>query len=97
VKLRVRKSELAERDLVNIYRFGFEHFGKGQAELYAESLLDVFELLALNPMMAREHLQYAKPVRIHPHKVHLIVYEIVDGTLTITRVLSHRQNLVDHL
>jgi toxin ParE1/3/4 len=93
--MRISKSDLAEQDLERIYRFGFERFGLAQAELYAESLLNVFELLALNPMMAREHFEYAKPVRIHPHQAHLIVYKILDDVLIVVRVLSHHQNLFD--
>ena len=95
--LRVRKSDLAERDLINIYRFGFEHFGIAQAELYSEGLLDVFDLLVLNPKMAREHVQYERPVRIHPYKAHLIVYEHSETEIIITRILSYHQNVVDHL
>jgi plasmid stabilization system protein ParE len=72
--MRISKSDLAEQDLERIYRFSFERFGLAQAELYAESLLNVFELLALNPMMAREHFEYAKPVAfIHIKRILLYI------------------------
>jgi toxin ParE1/3/4 len=95
--MRIRKTDLAERDLENIYRFGFERFGLAQAELYAESLLDVLELLALNPMMGRVYLEYLKPVRIHSHKSHVIVYEVTDDAIVVVRVLSHYQYVSENL
>jgi toxin ParE1/3/4 len=95
--MRIRKTDLAQRDLENIYRFGFERFGLAQADLYAESLLDVLELLALNPMMGRVHLEYLKPVRIHSHKAHLIVYDVTDDAIVVVRVLSHYQNVSENL
>jgi toxin ParE1/3/4 len=95
--MKLRKSSLAERDLENIYRFGFERFGYHVAESYAESLLNALDLIAENPLMARLHVEFKRPVRIHPHRAHLIVYEVVERSITITRVLSHRQNLFDLL
>jgi toxin ParE1/3/4 len=71
--MRLRKTELAERDLENIYRFGYERFGIDQAEHYADSLLNVFELIALNPMMARLHAEYQRPVRMLSHRQNLFV------------------------
>ncbi len=95
--MRIRKTELAERDLKTIYRFGFERFGLAQTEVYSTELLDVIELISLNPKMAREHFEYGQPVRIHPHRSHLIVYTIIENDLQILRVLSRHQSLVKHL
>jgi toxin ParE1/3/4 len=93
----VRKTELAEKDLNSIYRFGFQHFGSTQADRYANQLFDIFELLAFSPMMERERLEYLQPVRIHPYKANVIVYRIEDDSLVIVRVLSRHQNLKVHL
>ncbi len=95
--MRLRKSDLAENELNLIYRFGFERFGPVQADIYANELFDVFELLALSPLIARELLEFARPVRIHPFKSNLIVYEVAGDVLVIVRILSRHQNLPDHL
>ena len=36
-------------------------------------------------------------IRVHPVGAHLIVYEIVDGSIRIVRFLHARQNLIDHI
>lgn len=95
--MQIRKTALAERDLQNIYSFGFERFGLEQTEIYALELLDVLDLIALNPRMAREHFEFGKAVRIHPHRSHLIVYPIEVDEIQILRVLSRHQSLVKHL
>ncbi len=95
--MRVRKTDLAENDLNIIYRFGYDRFGAVQADRYANELFDLFELLALNPLLERERLDFARPVRIHQFKSHYIVYEIESDALVIVRVLSRYQNLPDHI
>jgi toxin ParE1/3/4 len=95
--MRIRKTQLAETDLDIIYRFGFERFGALQADQYANELFDLFELLAFSPLIERERLEFARPVRIHPFKSHVVVYEIQGDALVILRVLSRHQNLPDHL
>jgi toxin ParE1/3/4 len=95
--MQILKSDLAEIDLNNIYRFGFQRFGASQADQYANQLFDVFELLAFSPLIERERMEFARPVRIHPFKSHVIVYEIVNDALVIVRILSRYQNLPDHL
>jgi len=44
--MRIRKTDLAESDLINIYRYGFDRFGASQADTYANDLFDMFDLLA---------------------------------------------------
>ena len=95
--MRVSKTDLAENDLNTIYRFGYDRFGAMQADKYANELFDLFELLAQNPLLERERFDFARPIRIHPFKSHLIVYEIEHDTLVIVRVLSRHQNLPDHI
>lgn len=95
--MRIRKTDLAELDLNSIYRFGFERYGEAQADQYANDLFDVFELLAFSPLLERERFEYSRPVRTHPFRFHVIVYEIKGEALVIVRVLSRHQNLKDHL
>ena len=54
---------------------------------YHNDLERVFELLADNPLMARERTEISPPVRIHPHKSHVIVYLVDDtGDVIVVRV-----------
>lgn len=39
----------AERDLINIFLYGIEHFGAGQAERYLESIDAKIEMAAVHP------------------------------------------------
>ncbi|WP_226627823.1 type II toxin-antitoxin system RelE/ParE family toxin [Alloyangia pacifica] len=42
-------SRAAERDLIDIYRYGAEHFGAAQAERYAKSLAAKIATAAEDP------------------------------------------------
>jgi toxin ParE1/3/4 len=45
------------------------------------------DLIAKNPQMAREREEISPPVRIHPFKAHLIVYQIEqNGSVFILRI-----------
>ena len=82
-----RLTRKAEEDVIRIYREGAALFGEAQAERYHFELEALFRLIATNPMLARERAEISPPVRIHPHKAHLIVYLIdEDGEVLIVRV-----------
>lgn len=62
-------------------------FGRFQARKYHDELFAVFDLLAANPLMARERHELSPPMRIHPFKAHLVVYRIEEnGDVLIVRV-----------
>jgi toxin ParE1/3/4 len=68
-------------------------FGPAQAERYHRELGKVFDLIGRNPMIARERREIAPPVRVHPHKAHLIVYVVADdGAALIVRVRHGRED-----
>lgn len=48
-----RLTEDAERQVIDIFLYGFEEFGPNQAQLYKSGLESVFRLLADNPQMGR--------------------------------------------
>jgi toxin ParE1/3/4 len=41
--------------------------------------------------------EFEPPVRIHPHKRHLIIYTIETDYIQIVRVLHHRMDVKSHL
>lgn len=77
----------AEEDIIAIADQGARVFGAVQAKRYHDELFGLFDLIAVNPRIARERDEIDPPVRIHPFKAHLIVYRIEDDeTVFIIRI-----------
>ncbi len=85
----------AEEDLITIAERGIELFGERQARIYHDALYDVFEVISANPKMARERIELSPPVRIHPFKAHMIIYQIEDDTILIIRIRHGREDLLN--
>lgn len=49
------------------------------------------------PALARLRKEISPPVRIHPHRAHLIIYIETDATLDVIRVLHARSNWTRYL
>lgn len=91
--MRHRLSRKAEADLVHIYVEGARLFGTAQAEKYYAELERTFELLADNPMIARERTEVSPPVRMHPHGSHVVVYVLEDDSrIRIIRIRHGRED-----
>ncbi|MCB4806374.1 toxin ParE1/3/4 [Methylobacterium brachiatum] len=87
-----RTSPQADDDIAYAYVEGAVRFGVGQAERYQDGLFAAFQILADNPLMARERCELRPPVRLHPYRAHMIVY-VEDGpSILIVRVLHGRQD-----
>ncbi len=87
----------ADEDIVRIYVQGVTNFGAGQADAYFEGLFETFEILAVNPQMARERSELSPPVRIHPYGSHVVAYMIEGEDILIVRVLHGSQDWERHL
>jgi toxin ParE1/3/4 len=81
-----RLTDEADEDMVDIFTEGEAMFGTRQAEKYYFELHTKFRILAANPMMARERLEITPEVRAHPHKAHMIIYQIEDDGIVILGV-----------
>lgn len=87
-----RTSQQADEDIADAYLAGAVRFGVAQAERYQDGLFATFQMLADNPLMARERRELTPPVRLHPFQAHMIVY-VEDGAgVLIVRVLHGRQD-----
>lgn len=85
----------AEQDLIDIYVEGFRLFGERQAEAYAQTFRQTFELLAAFPRLARERVELTPPVRIHPCGSHIIVYLVMEtGDVLIVRIRHGREDWI---
>lgn len=92
-----RTTRAADADIIAIYATGAASFGTAQAERYHAGLVETFDLLAANPGMARERAEFSPPVRVHPHRAHVIVYVGDEHGILIVRVLHGRQDPALHL
>jgi toxin ParE1/3/4 len=90
--MRYRLSGSAERDLLQLYQAGVRDFGQSQAERYFAGLEQAFEFLAGYPRAARERTEITPPVRVHPYKMHLIVYVIDADAVLILRIRHQRED-----
>jgi toxin ParE1/3/4 len=80
-------SAKAEEDIASIAEQGIRNFGPQVAKRYHDELFAIFELIASNPRIARERHEISPPVRIHPLKAHLVVYQInYDGSIFVIRI-----------
>ena len=92
-----RLSPTAEADLNDIWLFGTERWSMDQADRYIDSLVTNFEMIADFPQIARERTEFTPPVRVHPTGVHLVIYVVGQGGVTVLRVLHGRQDLLSAL
>lgn len=67
-------------------------FGLVQADAYAESLRQVFELIAEYPRSAREREETNPVVRTFPHKAHVILYVADEQGVFVLRVRHARED-----
>lgn len=87
-----RTSPQADEDIADAYVAGAVRFGVAQADRYQDGLFAAFQMLADNPLIARERRELTPPVRLHPYQAHMIVY-VEDGPdVLIVRVLHGRQD-----
>ncbi|WP_420962669.1 type II toxin-antitoxin system RelE/ParE family toxin [Brucella sp. IR073] len=84
-----RLSSEAKEDLIGIAEQGSKLFGYAQAKKYYQELRRTFKLIATNPRMARERHEISPPVRVHPHKGHLIIYRIDENGDVLILALRH--------
>ncbi len=95
--MKVRFTAQADADIIDCYLYGFENFGRDQAERYEKSLRHVIDLISDHPRLAAERPEYAPPVRVHHHAKHYVIYLIEDDYVLIVRVLRDEVNLTNHL
>ncbi len=92
-----RLSLKAEDDLVDIYLTGVRTFGQVKADRYYLDLQDTCDFLSRFPQAARERTEIEPPVRIHPHKAHVIVYVVLNDDVLILRIRHGSEDWSDRL
>jgi toxin ParE1/3/4 len=87
----VRKSAKAERDLINIWRYGYEEWGEAEADLYVARIEDALQQLRLQPGIGIASDMIAGLRRWKAGRHH-IYYEADADRLYVVRVLGSRQD-----
>lgn len=76
----------------DIWEGGALRWSADQADAYLRTLGATFRLLREFPELARERAEIVPPVRVHPHRAHLIVYRVTEDAVEVIRVLHGRRD-----
>ena len=87
----------AERDLIDIYLHGIEHFGRAQAERYAEALNVKIETAAENPSFGADYSFVRRGLRRYECASHAIYYQPTAEGIRVLRILHGRMDTGRHL
>jgi toxin ParE1/3/4 len=87
----------ARNDIDLIFIYGIENFGERQAKEYKDELLDLLDLILLQPKMGVAKQGYKSPIRAVLFHNHIVFYRLGRGTIKILRILHGKQNWPDHL
>lgn len=90
---RILKTAEAEQDLINIWSYTYRNWGEEQADIYLDSLEEAFKLLTETPLLCRSRREFVRPVRIHPHAHHLVIYDVLPEIINIVRVLHESMDI----
>jgi toxin ParE1/3/4 len=92
---RFRLTRAAADDLTAIFLEGIKQFGLPQADAYHEGLNAIFAFLSDYPNAARLREEISPPVRMHPYKAHLVIYDVEDDDeVIILRVRHGREDWI---
>ncbi|WP_294244506.1 type II toxin-antitoxin system RelE/ParE family toxin [uncultured Chryseobacterium sp.] len=80
-------SEIADKDLEEIFDYSVHQFGFEQAEKYFLEIEDVFQSLILNPYSGKKRDEIKPGLYSFPKDSHIIFYRIMDDHIRIIRVL----------
>lgn len=87
----------AERDLIDIYLYGIEHFGHAQAERYAETPNRKIAVAADNTSFGTDYGFVRDGLRRYECVAHAIYYSTTAGGILVLRILHCRMDPGQHL
>jgi toxin ParE1/3/4 len=82
----------ARADLVEIWSYSFERWGKAQADRYVGELRLRVEALPDNPKLGRLWRWKKSETRVLVVRSHVIAYAVTDSQIEVIRILNARQN-----
>ena len=90
--MKIEISAQANADLDRMVQEGLRQFGRKQTEAYLESTYTAFRMIADFPYANREYAEFKPPVRVYPHRSHLIIYVVEGEQLNILRIRHGRED-----
>ena len=94
--MRLEISARAINDIDLLFICGIENFGEKQSREYKDELLDLLDLIALQPKMGIARLGRKKALRTMFFHNHIVFYRIGRGKVRVLRILHGKQNWLDH-
>ncbi|WP_038248956.1 type II toxin-antitoxin system RelE/ParE family toxin [Ghiorsea bivora] len=90
-------SPAADQDLVDIWTYSAQHWGKTQANQYLKDLESCFLSLVQTPTLGRQRPEIRQGyASINQHK-HVIFYRIHHQTIEIIRIMHQRIDIMHHI
>jgi toxin ParE1/3/4 len=94
---KIRKHALAERDLIDIWQYGFEEWGAQLADKYLDELDRKIALLAEHPEMGGMRDYVREGYRVLFISSHVVYYTVTPSAIHVIRVLHSRMDPERHL
>lgn len=94
--MRLEISARAINDIDLLFIYGIENFGEKQSREYKDELLDLLDLIALQPKMGIARQVRKKALRTMFFHNHIVFYRIGRGKVRVLRILHGKQNWLDH-
>ena len=86
-------SEIADKDLEDIFDYTFDEFGYDQAEKYLLEIEEIFQNLIANPQIGKKRDEIKQGLYSFPKDNHIIFYRILDNHIRIVRVLHGSRDI----
>jgi toxin ParE1/3/4 len=97
VKLKIRISARAQRDLEDIWRYTRDHWNEDQAALYVGQVHAALSLLSANPGLSRTADDIRAGLRRYAVGSHVLFVRVDASSIRLVRVLHGRMDTVRHL
>ena len=86
-------SEIADKDLEDIFDYTFDEFGFDQAEKDLLEIEEIFQNLIINPQIGKKRDEIKQGLYSFPKDNHIIFYRILDNHIRIVRVLHGSRDI----
>ncbi|WP_326980907.1 type II toxin-antitoxin system RelE/ParE family toxin [Chryseobacterium sp. MYb264] len=86
-------SEIADKDLEDIFDYTLAEFGLDQAERYLLEFEKSFQNLLLNPQLGKKRDEIKKGLYSLPKDNHIIFYRILQNNIKIVRILHGSRDI----
>lgn len=87
----------AQADLLSIYHYTVNHWGKAQANRYLAELQQTIETLAQMPTLGKQQPEIDVNTHSFIHKSHVVYYKVTEDCLVVFAVLHKSMMPVAHL